>query len=155
MKDDDHMTTMIMMRMMRIGVMMMIFMSLTKTTTKSEVYHRKKVNDEPQKEKRWTLLKKDRLLRRWFALLWIHLYSYTNSSPTWQKVEWKWSHVFDKLTELEYLKSFCYFLDIFLQRAWNTWTCTDNLLVERPWRSRQTQKIYYCVSFEISFCLIQ
>ena len=29
--------------------------------------HRKKVNDEPQKEKRWTLLKKDRLRRR-FAL---------------------------------------------------------------------------------------
>ena len=26
--------------------------------------HRKKVNDDPQKEKRWTLLKKDRLRRR-------------------------------------------------------------------------------------------
>ena len=35
--------------------------------SKSEVNHKKKVNDEPQKEKRWTLLKKDRLRRR-FAL---------------------------------------------------------------------------------------
>ena len=35
--------------------------------SKSEVDHKKKVNDDPQKEKRWTLLKKDRLRRR-FAL---------------------------------------------------------------------------------------
>ena len=35
--------------------------------SKSEVNHKKKVNDEPEKEKRWTLLKKDRLRRR-FAL---------------------------------------------------------------------------------------
>ena len=32
-KDDDHMTTMMMMRMVRIEVMMMILMTLTKTMT--------------------------------------------------------------------------------------------------------------------------
>ena len=32
--------------------------------SKSEFKQKKKVNDEPQKEKRWTLLKKNRLKRR-------------------------------------------------------------------------------------------
>ena len=118
--------------------------------SKSEVNHRKKVNDEPQKEKRWTLLKKDRLRRR-FAL---------NSFTFLQIQVWPGK----KLNEngLMYLTSwpnwniwnpFAIFW-IFFYNAWNTWKWTDNLLLERPWRSRETQKIYYCVSFEIPFCLI-
>ena len=118
--------------------------------SKSEVNHRKKVNDEPQKEKRWTLLKKDRLRRR-FAL---------NSFTFLQIQVWPGK----KLNEngLMYLTSwpnwniwnpFAIFW-IFFYSAWNTWKWTDNLLLERPWRSRETQKIYYCVSFEIPFCII-
>ena len=42
--------------------------------SKSEVDHKKKVNDDPQKEKRWTLLKKDRLRRRFASI-----YNPTNS----------------------------------------------------------------------------
>ena len=118
--------------------------------SKSEVNHRKKVNDEPQKEKRWTLLKKDRLRTR-FAL---------NSFTFLQFQVWPGK----KFNEngLMYLTSwpnwniwnpFAIFW-IFFYSAWNTWKWTDNLLLERPWRSRETQKIYYCVSFEIPFCLI-
>ena len=118
--------------------------------SKSEVNHKKKVNDEPQKEKRWTLLKKDRLRRR-FAL---------NSFTFLQFQNWPGK----KFNEngLMYLTSwpnwniwnpFAIFW-IFFYSAWNTWKWTDNLLLERPWRSRETQKIYYCVSFEIPFCLI-
>ena len=117
---------------------------------KSEVDHKKKVNDEPQKEKRWTLLKKDRLRRRFalnsFTFLQVQVWPgkklsenslmYLTSWPNWNI----WNH-------------FAIFW-IFFYSAWNTWTWTDSLLLERPWRSRETQKIHYCVSFEIPFCLI-
>ena len=118
--------------------------------SKSEVDHRKKVNEEPQKEKRWTLLKEDRLRRR----------SAMNSFTFLQIQVWPGK----KLNEngLMYLKSwpswniwnpFAIFW-IFFHSAWNTWTWTEYLPLERPWRSHETQKIYYCVSFEILFCLI-
>ena len=67
-KDDDHMTTMMMMRNDENRSNDDDINDFDKDNdSKSEVNHRKKVNDELQKEKRWTLLKKDRLRRR-FAL---------------------------------------------------------------------------------------
>ena len=145
-KDDVHMTTMMMMRMMRIEVMMMILMTLTTTMTLNQRWTTRKKHG---KEKRWTLLKKDRLRRR-FAL---------NSFTFLQFQVWPGK----KFNEngLVYLtrwpnwniwNPFAIFW-IFFYSAWNTWTWTDNLLLERPWRSRETQKIYYCVSFEIPFCI--
>ena len=54
--------------------------------SKSEVNHKKKVNDEPHrkkqgKEKRWTLLRKNRLKRRF-----VFIFSPSNSCLAWQKV---------------------------------------------------------------------
>ena len=116
--------------------------------SKSEGNHRKKVNDEPQKEKRWTLLKKDRLRRR-FAL---------NSFTFLQFQVWPGK----KLNEngLMYLTSwlnwniwnpFAIFW-IFFYSAWNTWTWTDNLLLERPWRSRETQR--FIIAYPLKYLFV-
>ena len=51
--------------------------------SKSEVNHRQKVNDDPQKEKRWTLLKKDRLRRRFASI-----YNPTNSHESGLAKSW-------------------------------------------------------------------
>ena len=103
--------------------------------SKSEVNHRKKVNDEPQKEtwKRKALDTAEEGSPE-KKVCSEFIYIPTNSSLAWQKVEWKWSHLFDKLTELECLKSFCYFLDIFLQRL-------KHMDMDWVFTSRKTLKI--------------
>ena len=66
--------------------------------SKSEVNHKKKVNDEPQKEtrKRKALDTAEEESPKKKVCFY-----FQSSCLTWQKVEWKWSHIFDKLTELE------------------------------------------------------
>ena len=99
--------------------------------SKSEVDHRKKVNDEPQKERALDTAEEGSPKKKICSEF---IYIPTISILAWQKVQWKWSHVFDKLTELEYLKSFCYFLDIFLQRL-------KHMDIDWVFTSRNTLKI--------------